>query len=118
MTQDGHVSDYRVLGGTNGSKLLLSSNSFVDNSYYSILDIDQASPQPRVISSSSRNGSYFGLSQEQVSEIWFDGAEDHYRVHAWVIKPSNFDPQGIFPLAYLIHGGPQGSWEEIWSTRW
>lgn len=33
---------------------------------------------------------------------------------AWVINP------GIkrAPLAFLIHGGPQGAWTDSWSTRW
>jgi dipeptidyl aminopeptidase/acylaminoacyl peptidase len=39
-------------------------------------------------------------------------------VHAWVVKPSNFSSDKKYPLAYLIHGGPQGAWEDSWSTRW
>jgi len=62
-------------------------------------------------------GKTFGLSQDQVDEFWYAGAED-YNVHAWVLKPSNFDKNEKYPLAYLIHGGPQGAWNEGWSTRW
>ena len=36
----------------------------------------------------------------------------------WVLKPPGFDPKKKWPLAYLVHGGPQGSWEDGWSYRW
>ena len=35
-----------------------------------------------------------------------------------IVKPSNFDPDRKYPVAYIIHGGPQGSWADNWSTRW
>jgi dipeptidyl aminopeptidase/acylaminoacyl peptidase len=36
----------------------------------------------------------------------------------WVLKPPGFDPHKKWPLAYLVHGGPQGAWEDGWSYRW
>jgi len=36
----------------------------------------------------------------------------------WLLKPADFDPQKQWPLAYLVHGGPQGAWEDAWSYRW
>jgi dipeptidyl aminopeptidase/acylaminoacyl peptidase len=36
----------------------------------------------------------------------------------WVLKPPGFDPEKKWPLAYLVHGGPQGAWEDGWSYRW
>jgi dipeptidyl aminopeptidase/acylaminoacyl peptidase len=36
----------------------------------------------------------------------------------WLLKPPGFDPQKKWPLAYLVHGGPQGAWEDAWSYRW
>ena len=115
LTETGYVSDVRSLGAES-SRLFLSGTSLVDNSVYATLDPKLGS-ETQTVSSNSRNGSFFGLSQDQVSEIWFDGAEDH-KIHAWVIKPSNFNRDENYPLAYIIHGGPQGSWEDSWSTRW
>ena len=101
----GYVDDVQSLG-SDSSYLLLSGSNLVDNSIYSILD--PAGPaEAKVISSNSRNGSFFGLSQDQVSEIWFQGSNQ--KVHAWVVKPSNFSSEQKYPLAYLIHGGPQGN---------
>jgi dipeptidyl aminopeptidase/acylaminoacyl peptidase len=36
----------------------------------------------------------------------------------WIIHPPNFNPAKKWPLAYLVHGGPQGAWEDGWSFRW
>ena len=36
----------------------------------------------------------------------------------WILKPPDFDPMKKWPLAFLVHGGPQGSWEDGWSYRW
>ncbi len=36
----------------------------------------------------------------------------------WILKPPGFDPKKRWPLAFLVHGGPQGAWEDGWSYRW
>lgn len=36
----------------------------------------------------------------------------------WLLKPPGFDPAKKWPLVYLVHGGPQGAWEDGWSWRW
>ncbi|ROT37406.1 prolyl oligopeptidase [Sodiomyces alkalinus F11] len=104
-----------VLLGDNGHELLVSSNSLVDSSRFSRLD--PSSKKIHTISSSSKNGKSFGLSEAQCDEFWFKGAEG-YDVHALVVKPSKFDQSKTYPLAFLIHGGPQGAWNDSWSTRW
>lgn len=114
-TSSGYISDARPLSA-NSSHLLVSSTNFVDNSLYTIIDPFGLS-LPRELSSNSQDGSSFGLSMDQVSEIWFPGAGKE-EVHAWVITPSNFDSSQKYPLAYLVHGGPQGAWSDQWSTRW
>lgn len=115
LTETGAVSEVRPLA--DDSKLLfVSSTNLVDNSFYTIIDPSKPS-EARLISSNSRNGTFFGLSVNQVSDIWFKGAGD-YKVHAWVVKPSNFTEGKKYPLAYLVHGGPQGAWVDKWSTRW
>ena len=115
VTDTGSVSDIHTIG-TDGSKLFISGSNFLDSSTYSILD-PAASSSVQIVSSYSQNGSFFGLAQDQISDIWFDGAGDQ-KVHAWVVKPSNFKEGKKYPLAYLIHGGPQGAWTDTWSTRW
>ncbi|KAE9370095.1 dipeptidyl-peptidase-like protein V precursor [Stipitochalara longipes BDJ] len=113
IISDGNVTNVHVLPD---NTLLVSSNSLVDNSIFSILDPLKPSDQT-TISSSSEGGTAFGLSQDQVDEFWYAGAEE-YNVHAWVLKPSNFDKSKKYPLVYLIHGGPRGAWSDSFSTRW
>lgn len=100
ITNQGTVSNVAVLPD---GKLLISSSNLVDSSIYSIVDPSNPS-EILTVSSISKGGKTFGLSQDQVDEFWYAGAED-YNVHAWVLKPSNFDKSKKYPLAYLIHGG-------------
>lgn len=115
LTDAGSVSNVWPLAA-DSSSLFVSSTSLVDNSVYTI--IDPSTPRDaKLVSSNSRNGTSFGLSKTQVSDIWFKGSGD-YKVHAWVVKPSDFNESKKYPLAYLVHGGPQGAWSDQWSTRW
>lgn len=97
-------------------RLFVSSTSLMDNSLWLFLDPSRWASID-IISSNTHHGRLFGLHPKQVSEIWFPGA-GNYQVHAWVMKPSNFDEKNTYPLAYMIHGGPQGAWLDSWSTRW
>jgi dipeptidyl aminopeptidase/acylaminoacyl peptidase len=39
-------------------------------------------------------------------------------VFGWVVKPVGFDPAKTYPVAFLIHGGPQGSFGNMFHYRW
>ncbi len=39
-------------------------------------------------------------------------------VHGYVMKPWNYEPGKKYPIAFLVHGGPQGSFGNGWSYRW
>jgi dipeptidyl aminopeptidase/acylaminoacyl peptidase len=40
------------------------------------------------------------------------------KVSGWIVKPANFNAKKIWPLLVLIHGGPQGAWNDNWGYRW
>jgi dipeptidyl aminopeptidase/acylaminoacyl peptidase len=40
------------------------------------------------------------------------------RVEGWIVMPPRADPSRKVPVALLIHGGPQGSWNGIFHYRW
>ncbi len=40
------------------------------------------------------------------------------KVQGWIVKPPNFDASKKYPLLVLIHGGPQGAWNDNWGYRW
>jgi dipeptidyl aminopeptidase/acylaminoacyl peptidase len=39
-------------------------------------------------------------------------------VHGYVMKPWNYEAGKKYPIAFLVHGGPQGSFGNGWSYRW
>jgi dipeptidyl aminopeptidase/acylaminoacyl peptidase len=39
-------------------------------------------------------------------------------VFGYVVKPPDFKRDQKYPVAFLIHGGPQGSFSNAWSWRW
>jgi dipeptidyl aminopeptidase/acylaminoacyl peptidase len=39
-------------------------------------------------------------------------------VHGWIVHPADFDPAKKCPVAFLIHGGPQGSFGNHFHYRW
>jgi dipeptidyl aminopeptidase/acylaminoacyl peptidase len=121
--KEGAVQDVHLLtGGNNRSSLLVSSNNLADNSIFEIVDPEvsassNATEGITLVSSNLDGGAKYGLSRSQASETWWKGAGD-YMVHSWVIKPSFWKEGEKYPLAFIIHGGPQGSWADDWSTRW
>ncbi|THV03894.1 alpha/beta-hydrolase [Dendrothele bispora CBS 962.96] len=63
-----------------------------------------------------------GLKGKHLSkgeEFWFKGAND-LDVHGYALKPREWEEgqKKKYPVVLLIHGGPQGAWEDQWSTRW
>ena len=47
----------------------------------------------------------------------FKGWNDE-TVYGYVVKPADFDADKEYPLAFLIHGGPQGSFGDHFHYRW
>jgi len=39
-------------------------------------------------------------------------------VHGFMVKPADFQPGRKYPVAFLIHGGPHGTFGDAWSYRW
>jgi dipeptidyl aminopeptidase/acylaminoacyl peptidase len=65
------------------------------------------------------------LNTAQLSGIEFGAAEQFSfagangeTVFAWLVKPAGFDPSKKYPVAFLIHGGPQGSFGNQFHYRW
>ncbi len=50
-------------------------------------------------------------------QFTFKGARGDV-VHCYVVKPVDFDPAKRYPVAFLIHGGPQGSFGNDFHYRW
>lgn len=55
----------------------------------------------------------FGTSEQFTFNGW-----NNEKVYCYVVKPVDFDPQKRYPVAFLIHGGPQGSFGNDFHYRW
>ena len=84
---------------------------------------------PPEIFSASQDGT--GLQQltrinsEQISRAGLQETEEMewtgalgQKIHGFLLKPRDFAPNRKYPLAVLIHGGPQSAWNNSWSYRW
>ncbi|WP_171035445.1 alpha/beta hydrolase family protein [Pseudoalteromonas ruthenica] len=52
-----------------------------------------------------------------VEQFSFSGANDE-QVYGYLVKPALFDANKRYPLAFLVHGGPQGSFGNMFHSRW
>ena len=111
VVKDGSVSAFDIAGPT----LAFSRNSMQTGDVITTTSVDGKAPV-RAITPSAGDmlpGVTFAGS-EQFNFIGWNGET----VHGYVVKPWNFEPGKKYPVAFLIHGGPQGSFGDGWSNRW
>ncbi|KAL9055465.1 MAG: hypothetical protein Q9162_003563, partial [Coniocarpon cinnabarinum] len=99
-----------------GNAFVTGSN-LVDDSFWKRLSITKG--EIFDLSSHSEHGRLLSLSISQCASVTISSRSSVVgKVQYWEFRPSHFDPEKQYPLALLIHGGPQGSWSNSWSTRW
>jgi dipeptidyl aminopeptidase/acylaminoacyl peptidase len=57
------------------------------------------------------------LDMPRQESVIVQGA-DNTPMQMWILEPPGFDATKKWPVAYLVHGGPQGAWNDGWSFRW
>ncbi|KAG4100505.1 hypothetical protein H8356DRAFT_1306480 [Neocallimastix lanati (nom. inval.)] len=63
------------------------------------------------------NEKFKEVQVSEPEEFYFRGYNNEL-IQGWYLKPVNFDKSKKYPLAFLIHGGPQGAWEDSFGSRW
>jgi len=58
-----------------------------------------------------------GIDWPTVTRFHFKGANDETE-WGYVVKPAGLAADAKVPIAYMVHGGPQGSNNNSWSYRW
>ncbi|MDN4055338.1 S9 family peptidase [Massilia sp. YIM B02763] len=65
------------------------------------------------------------LNKERLADVrWGESEQFSFKgangdtVYGHVMKPWNYEPGKQYPIAFLVHGGPQGSFGNGWSYRW
>ncbi|HEX6882804.1 MAG TPA: S9 family peptidase [Planctomycetota bacterium] len=53
----------------------------------------------------------------EYEQFSFEGAHGD-TVYGYLVKPADFDPARKYPVAFLVHGGPQGSFGDHFHYRW
>ncbi|OZJ04398.1 hypothetical protein BZG36_02415 [Bifiguratus adelaidae] len=100
-----------------GQTLVFNMNSMTSPSDVFALDLSKTNVAPRRITDLHKDLKA-DLHLPEPEEFSFQGAKT--TVHGWIIKPYHYEEGSTkkYPLAFLIHGGPQGNWGDSWSTRW
>jgi dipeptidyl aminopeptidase/acylaminoacyl peptidase len=110
VIRDGYVS----LAGVTGERIVFGLNNL---------------QSPTELYSAKPDGSDLrkitSINAEQIAAVRmgdyeqfsFPGWNDE-TVYCYVVKPVDFDPKKKYPVAFLIHGGPQGSFGNTFHYRW
>jgi dipeptidyl aminopeptidase/acylaminoacyl peptidase len=113
----------KILGGVFASNLQVTSDGrnlvFANSSLSSPPEIYRAGADGSGMTAITRlNEDFMARSDlKAAEEVEWSGALGA-KVHGFLLKPRNFDATKRYPLVVLIHGGPQGAWNDSWSTRW
>ncbi len=66
----------------------------------------------------SVNAALLGARELGASEQFSFAGADGAKVHGYVVKPQGWTPGKKYPIAFIVHGGPQVSFANHWSWRW
>ena len=106
LTRDGNFGNVHALGG---NALLATMNSILAPDDIYRIDGNQVSQLTNV------NGALLAqLDPVTFNKFNFRGANND-TVWGWTLKPVM---NKTLPIAFLVHGGPQGSFNNSWSYRW
>ncbi|KAJ1982042.1 dipeptidylpeptidase [Dimargaris verticillata] len=114
VSQDDAVHAVVPVGTTNTILATMSAFNHPTNLYR--VNLNGTNSQPEQLTAFNAQA-LAQLDQPAVHEVWFDGA-NHDPIHGLLLKPHGYKPNQTYPLVVMIHGGPQGSWDNQWSTYW
>jgi dipeptidyl aminopeptidase/acylaminoacyl peptidase len=110
VTGDGHVASFDV-----GPKGIVYARSALD-SPDQLYAIDLAGGQPKQLTHHDADqlaGIGFGAYEQFAFPGW-----NNETVHGYVVKPFGYKAGGKYPVALMIHGGPQSSLANLFHYRW
>lgn len=110
---DTTLSDFAIL--PSGSALVSAASSWSSRIFYT--QSPGALNKTILFTANEADPELAGLKPDSVSNFWYEGG-DGDMVQCFVFYPTDFDPSKKYPLAFLVHGGPQSTMGDAWSTRW
>ncbi|THW70563.1 alpha/beta-hydrolase [Aureobasidium pullulans] len=114
LTSNTSVSSFSVLPD---SSLFVTPTAIWTPTEYSIVS---NGTKKTLFDASSVDQNLAGLGAHTVSEIFYNGSNPatQQQLHAMVVKPTYYVSNKTYPLAFIIHGGPQSYAGNEWSNRW
>ncbi|AMJ57262.1 MULTISPECIES: S9 family peptidase [Stenotrophomonas] len=111
LVGEGSISSFDVAGDA----LAFTRNSLKSGDQVFTSSTAAGAPQRAITQSAGEmlDGVNFGDFEQFSFKGWNDET-----VHGYVVKPHNYQEGKKYPVAFLIHGGPQGSFGNGWSYRW
>ena len=110
LTGPGHVAGFDVAGAT----LVYTQDDFSHPAQIFAADLKGGNVRQLTHANQDRLKDVAWGEAEQFS---FPGWNNE-TVHGYLVKPAGFDPAKRYPVAFLIHGGPQGSFGNLFHYRW
>lgn len=77
-----------------------------------------ASDGTRVAAVTNVNGAFLSTFALTPGESVMYAGAGGTPIQAWIVRPNTFKAGVQYPLLYLVHGGPQGAWNDAWTYRW
>ncbi|MFL5722091.1 MAG: prolyl oligopeptidase family serine peptidase [Chloroflexota bacterium] len=108
LVTDGSVSSVKVAG----DRIFYSLDSLDGPADLYVLEDDRHRRITRLNAGGMRD-----IALGDAEQFSFAGWNDE-TVHGYVVRPADFDPARTYPVAFIIHGGPQGSSGNHWHYRW
>ena len=113
LVGEGHVRSPAVLG-PEGERLVFGRDTLVAPvDLYTVARDGSDLRRLTAVNDAALEG--VGLGEPE--QFTFAGAGGD-TVHGYLVRPAEFDPAERYPVAFLIHGGPQGSFGNDFHYRW
>ncbi|KAF2280638.1 alpha/beta-hydrolase [Westerdykella ornata] len=110
--EDTYVSDFSVL--PDGSVLVSAASGWTSRMFY----VQKPGSDKKVLFTANEvDPELAGLQENSTTYFWFQN-KDGDNIQTFVFLPTDFDPAKKYPLAFIVHGGPQVAQGDNWSTRW
>ena len=100
-----------------GKKLVFSEASLAAPAEILAGTLDGGQTLKNVMRLTNTNPGLASFKLRAAESVTYDGAAGA-KIQMWIVKPPDFVEGRKYPLLYLVHGGPQNSWEDAWTFRW
>jgi len=112
ITNTHHTSSVFVIG----NNIIYAQDSFQAPSNFFMANLTNINNTVRTLTDFN-DAKLAAIVLVATDQFTFNGWNNE-TVQAWVFKPAGFQAGTKYPLAFIIHGGPQSAILDAWSFRW